>query len=262
MLQRDVAPGIHRVEDAFVNWYLVEDGPRLTIVDCGVPRSWGSLQAALAELGRAPGDVEAVLVTHPHPDHALGLFAVLEELPVGRFWRSSGEDDGDLYADLESACRRAGVPAAALPAGYSLRLAGARLDVLHSGGRRHKVDPVNNQSLVLLFEREGRRALLTGDAGFSTEDGLARTELLSPVDVLKVGHHGSRGSTSRAFVAALRPRAALISCGRENRFGHPAPETLATLDAAGAPAFRTDLSSDVRIELDARGATRLWRRGP
>ncbi len=69
MLQRDVAPGIHRVEDAFVNWYLVEDGRRLTIVDCGVPRSWGSLQAALAELGRAPGDVEAVLVTHPHPDH-------------------------------------------------------------------------------------------------------------------------------------------------------------------------------------------------
>lgn len=71
MLQRDVAPGIHRVEDARTNWYLVEadDGEGLTVVDCGYPRSWGSLQSALAELDRAPGDVEAVLLTHAHADH-------------------------------------------------------------------------------------------------------------------------------------------------------------------------------------------------
>jgi glyoxylase-like metal-dependent hydrolase (beta-lactamase superfamily II) len=71
MLQRDAAPGIHRVEDAYTNWYLVEEdgGSRLTVVDCGLPRSWRSLQAALAELGRTPGDVEAVLITHAHADH-------------------------------------------------------------------------------------------------------------------------------------------------------------------------------------------------
>ena len=72
MLQRDVAPGIHRVEDAYVNWYLVEEdggGRALTIIDCGVPASWGSLQRALGELGRAPADVEAIVVTHAHADH-------------------------------------------------------------------------------------------------------------------------------------------------------------------------------------------------
>jgi glyoxylase-like metal-dependent hydrolase (beta-lactamase superfamily II) len=69
MLTRDVAPGIHRVEHARVNWYLVEDGDAITIVDCGFPRSWNGLQSALAQLGRSPGQVEAVVLTHAHPDH-------------------------------------------------------------------------------------------------------------------------------------------------------------------------------------------------
>jgi glyoxylase-like metal-dependent hydrolase (beta-lactamase superfamily II) len=69
VLTRDVAPGIHRVEDAYVNWYLVEDGGRLTIVDTGLPASWRSLPAALRELGRSPDDVEAVVLTHAHFDH-------------------------------------------------------------------------------------------------------------------------------------------------------------------------------------------------
>jgi glyoxylase-like metal-dependent hydrolase (beta-lactamase superfamily II) len=69
MLERDVAPGIHRVEDSYTNWYLVEDGGRLTIVDAGVPTSWSSLLDALRELGRRPGDVDAVVLTHAHFDH-------------------------------------------------------------------------------------------------------------------------------------------------------------------------------------------------
>src|SRR3954451_20920398 len=69
MFTRDVAPGIHRVEDAFTNWYLVEDGDALTIVDCDVPRSWLSLQAALRELGRGHDAVKAVVLTHAHFDH-------------------------------------------------------------------------------------------------------------------------------------------------------------------------------------------------
>jgi len=69
MLQRDVVPGIHRVEDAYTNWYLIEDEGRLTIVDCGTPRSWVSFNDALRELGRKRSDVEAVVLTHAHFDH-------------------------------------------------------------------------------------------------------------------------------------------------------------------------------------------------
>jgi glyoxylase-like metal-dependent hydrolase (beta-lactamase superfamily II) len=69
MLQRDVAPGIHRVEDAYTNYYLLEEGGKVTIVDAGLPRSWGSVNAALREIGRRPQDVEAIVLTHAHFDH-------------------------------------------------------------------------------------------------------------------------------------------------------------------------------------------------
>jgi glyoxylase-like metal-dependent hydrolase (beta-lactamase superfamily II) len=69
MLQMNVVPGVHRIEDAFTNWYIVEEDSRLTLVDAGVPSSWDSLQDALSELGRSQDDVEALVLTHAHFDH-------------------------------------------------------------------------------------------------------------------------------------------------------------------------------------------------
>jgi glyoxylase-like metal-dependent hydrolase (beta-lactamase superfamily II) len=69
MLHRDVAPGVHRIEDAYTNYYLLEDGGSITVVDAGLPRSWGSVQAALRELGKSPANVEAIVLTHAHFDH-------------------------------------------------------------------------------------------------------------------------------------------------------------------------------------------------
>lgn len=69
MIEQSIAPGVHRIADAFTNWYLVEQDSRVTIVDCGVPSSWDSLQDALARIGRTRDDVEAVVLTHAHFDH-------------------------------------------------------------------------------------------------------------------------------------------------------------------------------------------------
>jgi glyoxylase-like metal-dependent hydrolase (beta-lactamase superfamily II) len=69
MLQTNVAPGVHRVEDAHTNWYLIEDEGWLTVVDAGVPRSWDSLREALRELGRRASDIAALVLTHAHFDH-------------------------------------------------------------------------------------------------------------------------------------------------------------------------------------------------
>jgi glyoxylase-like metal-dependent hydrolase (beta-lactamase superfamily II) len=69
MLEKNVAPGVHRVEDAYTNWYLVEADDDLTVVDAGVPSSWSSLQEALGELGRKPDDIKALILTHAHFDH-------------------------------------------------------------------------------------------------------------------------------------------------------------------------------------------------
>lgn len=237
---------------------------RAVLVDGGGPfdleaREFGRTRLLPKLLDRGVTRLDGALLTHPHPDHALGLFAVLEELPVERFWRSSGDDEADFFAQLEAVARRRRIPAGSLDTGDVVRWGDARLTVLHSGGRRRKADGINNQSLVLLFERHGRRSLLTGDAGGPTERELLARGLPS-AELLKVGHHGSRTSTVPELVSAVCPRAAVLSCGRENRFGHPHAETVRTLAAYGVRLFRTDLSSDVRVEL-LPGRTRLALRG-
>jgi glyoxylase-like metal-dependent hydrolase (beta-lactamase superfamily II) len=85
MLQRDVAPGVHRIEHAFTNFYLVQDGTAITVVDCGFPRSWARLATAMTELGRSPRDIEAIVLTHAHPDHVGFAERARTELGV-RVW--------------------------------------------------------------------------------------------------------------------------------------------------------------------------------
>ena len=233
---------------------LVRWGRRALLVDGGGPfdrtaRDFGRTRLLPKLLDRGVTRLDAAVLTHPHPDHALGLFAVLEELPVGALWHSAGDDEGGLFEGLLSTAAERGVSVAVLRAGQAVRFGDARLSVLHSGGRPRKKDAVNNQSLVTLFQRDGRRALLTGDIGAPTEEDLLRRGLWPKADVFKVAHHGSRTSTTAEFLAAVAPKVALLSCGRENRFGHPHLQTLGTLARQGVPLFRTDLSSDARIEL-------------
>jgi competence protein ComEC len=185
---------------------------------------------------------------------------VLDDLPVGELWTSTGQDENDFLARLGAAAARQGVPVRRLVNGDRLSLGGARLSVLHSGGPLRKTDAINNESVVLRVERDGRSVLLTGDAGAPVERDLAASGALEPVDLLKVGHHGSRTSTSSELLEALEPRVAVVSCGRRNRFGHPARETLARVEAAGVPLLRTDRRSDCRVDLGP-DATRLWWRG-
>jgi competence protein ComEC len=238
---------------------------RAILVDGGGPfdpmaTDFGRTRVVPKLLDRGVTRLDAVLATHPHPDHALGLFAVLEELDVGELWQSSGDDENDLYARLDAVAGARSVRVRPLEAFDVWECEGARVSVLRSGGVRHKVDGINNQSVVALFERDGRTALLTGDSGAPSEAELREAGALEPVDVLKVGHHGSRTATSPGFVDATRPRVALLSCGRRNRFGHPAPETMATLERFCVPVLRTDERSDARVDL-LPGATRLWWRG-
>src|SRR3954469_505424 len=109
MIETDVVPGVHRIEDSFTNWYLLEEDSRLTIVDCGVPSSWDSFQEALGRIGRSPDDVEAVVLTHAHFDHVgfaerarteLGVPVYVHEndVPVTRHpWRYDHERRRSFY---------------------------------------------------------------------------------------------------------------------------------------------------------------------
>jgi len=113
-------------------------------------------------------------------------------------------------------------------------------------------DP-NEESVVLLVEYRQVRMLLTGDAGVPVEVWLAGR--VGDLDVLKVGHHGSRSATSDAWLDEARPEIAVISVGARNTYGHPAPEVLARLVAHGVHVHRTDREGTITLESDGQ---RVW----
>jgi beta-lactamase superfamily II metal-dependent hydrolase len=113
---------------------------------------------------------------------------------------------------------------------------------------------VNENSLVVLVQYRTLRALFMGDAGFQSEQRLLDQGIDLHADILKVGHHGSAYSSSTPFIEAVHPHVAIVSVGRHNLFGHPAPLTLETLRLVGASVYRTDQCGAVRIATAGSGA--------
>ena len=115
----------------------------------------------------------------------------------------------------------------------------------------------NDRSLVLVAEGGGRRILLAGDLEAAGERSLLAADRVPGCDVLKVGHHGGGHSTSQSWLAAARPRLAVISCGVRNRYAHPARETLARLAARGIRVLRTDRDGMVILRWRSAGPLAL-----
>jgi len=172
----------------------------------------------------------AVFVSHPHPDHLLGLRAVLDALPVDRAFGNGDPGEGEA-AGVIARLR----PATLVPRDSWSR-AGVGFEVL--GGARDRL--LGNDASLVLRVTYGRTAFLfPGDVERDGEEAAVRAGGLR-ADVVKIPHHGSRTSSSPAFVAAVSPAHAVVSVGATNRFGFPRPETLDRWREAGAEVLRTD----------------------
>lgn len=228
-------------------WFLVDAGPR----------GFGGSDAGLTRVvpylhGQGARRLEAVVLTHPDEDHAGGLASVLRHVSTrtvlgpGFGGGQSGHMDGAAEA------RRAGIPWRRAAAGDAWTVDGVRFEVLSPApggppGDRAATASPNDWSVVLRVGYGDFSALLMGDADAEVE---ARLLDQGPVTVLKVGHHGSRTSSSEEFVRAVSPAYALIPVGARNRYGHPDPAVLARLARAGARVHRTD--RDGTVTLSAR----------
>jgi competence protein ComEC len=200
-------------------------------------------------------DVALTILSHPHPDHFGGLPTGLATARVGALWdtgQGERESVGGGYATLLDGLRARGVPVLRPEAFCGRReIAGVVIDVLAPCPATLPDRGPNDNSIVLRITYGRRAFLFVGDTEHEAEGDLLRShpELLR-ADVLKVGHHGSRTSSTPAFLGAVAPAEAVISAGARNRFGHPHRATLDALAEAGARLWRTDRDGSVTIRTD------------
>lgn len=230
------------------------------LVDAGTAfPSWSAGEAIVAPFlaERRYRRLRAAIPTHGDLDHVGGFPAVFRDFGVDEVWEGAGTADDGRHAVrwMHRERRRRGIPVRRLRAGERFERGGVRFSVLLAGesgpGREERP---NERSLVLAVDYAGRRLLLTGDAGEATERALiARYGAALRSDVLKVGHHGSRSSTSPDFLAAVAPRVAIVSVRADPRRRLPDELVLERLRRAGARVFRTDRSGAVTVAVGPDG---------
>jgi competence protein ComEC len=235
------------------HWILVDAGPAGEGADAG--------RRVVAPFLRRQGarSLSLAVISHVHADHLGGLPSVMAQLRPGLVLEPGADVPDPRYTAFLGRLLEEGVPWHPARAGDKFELDGVRCTVLHPvPGWSGWGEDVNEDSLVLLVEYGDFQALLAGDAGFPAESAMG--DRLRRIDLLKVGHHGSRGSTGDAWLDALGPAVAVISLGR-NDYGHPAPATLARLAAHGVAVHRTDREGTITVLTDGRRMTVQSRAG-
>lgn len=226
-------------------------GSEAALVDCGSSNSYVDAGSVAADALQSAGirRLSAVIVTHYHADHTNGLTEVLTRLPVDTLYLPDIEDEYGVRDRLVSLAAHRGADVVFVTGPTRIALGEAVLTVypplLTTGD-------LNEQGLTALATAGDFDLLITGDMAGQTEQLLAQTYPLPDVEVLVVSHHGSRYSSDESFLRAITPDNAVISVG-DNRYGHPAEETLRRLQAVGATVWRTDQQGSIRIIIDRQG---------
>jgi len=229
-------------------WLLIDAGRRWDGGDAG-------RRTVVPYIRRLGGPVSALVVTHAHDDHIGGAASVIQALSPQVVWEPAFVTPSATYRATLELLGRTAVPWHRVQPGDRWVLDGVEIRVLapDSIWTAHQNDA--NETSVVLRVRYGEIVfLLTGDAERAEEEWIvANTDsALLRADVLKVGHHGSKTSSSELFLDAVRPRLGVVSVGANNSYGHPSPSTLGIFADRAIPLLRTDLEGTLVLSTDGR----------
>lgn len=222
----------------------------------------------LGKLGRTlpfwDRSIDLVILTHPEKDHLAGLVDVLRRYDVGTVLWTGVEHSTAEYKEWKQLLEEKSIPVVNAGRGQKVDAGrGVFLEVLapfeNLSGRT--ASKLNDTSIVMQLHHGSTSMLFTGDISKSTEHRLLFESFRSgdtlDVDILKVGHHGSKTSSIEEFLSAVSPEVSIIQVGGKNRYGHPTQEVLDRLAAVGAQILRNDLAGDIAIESNGKN---FWKR--
>lgn len=203
--------------------------------------------------------IDMIIETHPDHDHSGGLSSVIENYKVNTLMRTTGSESDPDSAKLLKVAGSHNVTVLTAKRGQVLDLGlGVTLKILFPDRYLDdKVDP-NKKAIVAMLSYDNNHVLLMSDAPKVIEHYLMQldgTDLQA--DILKNGHHGSKTSSAKDFLELVKPRVAILSLGKNNRYHHPSPITIDTLDNLKIPYLRTDEQGTIEFDSDGREFTRV-----
>lgn len=223
------------------------------LIDAGTRSTKQELADYLKELG--VDDIDILIGTHPHEDHIGGMAKIIEEFPIGTLYLPETSDEmtptTKTYESLLDAAESKNV---------TVRTAAAGDVLLEQGNTSFKVlspshtdyDNLNDYSIVTRLKVGDTAFLFQGDAETPVEEEILDSGADVSCDVIKLGHHGSSTSSSRAYLEAANPSAAVISCGVGNEYGHPHRETMDLLEKLSITPYRTDTQKTLLAKTDGK----------
>lgn len=215
------------------------------LVDSGTGESGEKVAAYVAA---RTNTIDYMFLSHPHEDHIGGASDVIETVEVKNIIMPDMAADSLTFDRLLDAVENSGASLTRARAGDTYSLDGIEIELL-SPSAEDDYGEANNMSIVMRADFGNTSFMFVGDAESEVERALLDRGLVRKCNVLKVGHHGSQTSSTEAFIEALSPEIAVISCGR-NSYGHPHAETLSRLREHGADIFRTDRDGTVVVTSD------------
>lgn len=228
---------------------LILEGDTSLLIDAG-DVGWGDfLVDYIAGLGVERLDY--IVATHNHADHIGGMEAVINYFDVGTFFTTATPATTATYEQMLTALEsRTDIEIVIPRPGDEYTLASSGFIFLGPFNSHQEFSDQNDSSLVLKYTNGDHNFLFMADAEAATEEDLLVSHSNVSADVVRVGHHGSSTSSTAAFIEAVNPQIAVISCGAGNSYGHPHKETLETIGTNGIEVYRTDTRGTIYLSSD------------
>ncbi len=244
----DGALNVHFIDVGQGDCSLLESDGVYVLIDAGEKEYEDSVCKYLKENGVKT--IDYVIATHPHSDHCGSLTKVINTFSCKNFITTQTDHHTKTWVDVLNAVDQNNVNYIDAKVGSTYSFGQSQFEIL--GPYSNFYEAYNNYSVVLKATCGSTSFLFTGDAEKLVESEMISNGANLKADVLKVGHHGSSTSSSRAFIKAVDPDTAVISCGKDNDYGHPHQETLNELENRNITIFRTDELSTIIASSDTQ----------